>query len=96
MLHYTKCTWRLKDFIYQVYPNNNKHIIFIIWLNILGLKGKCQRSFLQISKANIDFISFRESVFKHKQVDIKNLYIYLLSTKNLHKKINMQLRLRIM
>ena len=33
-----------------------------------GLKGKCQRSFLQISKANIDLSSFLESILKHKQV----------------------------
>ena len=39
------------------------------WMaNVSGLKGKCQRSFLQISKANIDLSYFLESILKHKQV----------------------------
>ena len=45
------------------------HIQHFYWMaNVSGLKGKCQRSFLQISKANTDLSSFLESIFKHKQV----------------------------
>ena len=35
---------------------------------ISGLKGKCQRSFLQVAKANIDLNSFLPSIARHEQV----------------------------